>query len=124
MSTLETIKNALLISLLLMLIYVLYKRMLRVLGKDNIQSKYPAIGNELEWLGDVAKITVELKKETYLIIEVFTKEGALVHSVAEGEYAVGKHVFEFNKQSFAPGKYFYKVTSSYQESSQYFEISS
>lgn len=123
MSTLETIKNALLISLLLMLIYVLYKRMLRVLGKDNIQSKYPAIGNELEWLGDVAKITVELKKETYLIIEVFTKEGALVHSVAEGEYAVGKHVFEFNKQSFVPGKYFYKVTSSYQESSQYFEIS-
>jgi hypothetical protein len=124
MSTLETIKNALLISLLLMLIYVLYKRMLRVLGKDNILSKYPAIGNALEWSGDIAKIKVDLKKETYLIVEIFTKEGTLIQSITEGEYAVGEHVFEFNKQSFAPGKYFYKVTSSYQESSQYFEISS
>lgn len=124
MSTLETIKNALLISLLLMLIYVLYKRMLRLLGKDNIQSKYPAIGNALQWNGDIAKITVELKKETYLIIEIFTKEGTLAQSVAEGEYAIGEHIFEFNKQSLASGKYFYKVTSSYQESSQYFEITS
>lgn len=122
MSTLESIKNALLISLLLMLIFVLYKRMLRVLGKDNIQSKYPAIGNALEWNGDLAKVKVDLKKETYLIIEIFTKEGTLVQSVAEGEYPVGEHVFEFSRQSLSPGKYFYKVTSSYQESSQYFEI--
>lgn len=122
MSTLETIKNALLISLLLMLIYVLYKRMLRVLGKDNVQSKYPAIGNALEWNGDLAKITVDLRKETYLIIELFTKEGALVQSIAEGEYPVGQHIFEFSRQSLSAGKYFYKVTSSYQESSQYFEI--
>lgn len=122
MDTLETIKNALLISLVLMLIYVLYKRLLRVVAKDQIQSKYPNVGNQIEWNGKQATVHVELKMDLYLIIDVFTNEGNKVSTIVEGEYSTGKHAFVFDTTGWAPGRYFYKVTSSHQESSQYFEI--
>lgn len=122
MDTLETIKNALLISLVLMLIFVLYKRLLRVVSKENIQSKYPNVGNQIEWKDKVATVHVELKMDLYLIIDVFSNDGNKVMTVTEGEYNAGNHSFSFDTTGWNSGRYFYKVTSSHQESSQYFEI--
>lgn len=123
MNTLETLKNALLISLVVMLIYVLYKRLIKVLGKDNINGKYPHIGNALRIESTEGFIDVELKNEAYLIVEIYSNDGSKVSTVAEGDFKLGNHSFSFSVSEMQRGKYYYKVTSPYQESSQYFELS-
>ncbi len=122
MSTLETIKNALLISLIIMLVYILYKRMLKVLSKDNIKSKYPEIGNSLTIENTKATILVKTRMPAYLIFEVFDAKGNKKLHIAEGDYEIGDHQVTFDLSSLEKGKYYYKVTSPNQESSQYFEV--
>lgn len=122
MSGLEIIKNALLISLLLMLVYVLYKRMLKVISRDKIQSKYPSIGNHITWKEKTGEIAVDLKQDMYLVVEIYTAKGDKLITLAEGDYKTGNHTLTFDASSFSEGRYFYKVTSAHQESSQYFDI--
>ena len=122
MNALEIFKNALLFSLLLILVYVLYKRMIRVLSKDRIQAKYPSIGNSIIMENGHGIIQVSLKLQSYLIVEVFTAEGNQVFVVNEGDYPIGDHKFSFELSKLSSGRYFYKVTSPHQESSQYFDI--
>lgn len=122
MGTLENIKNALLISLIIMLVYILYKRMLKVLSKDHVKSKYPEIGNSLVIKDNTATIEVRTGMPSYLIVEVFDATGNKKLDVAEGDYNKGEHIFTFKLDTLPNGKYYYKVTSPNQESSQYFDV--
>ena len=122
MFKLEYFRNALLVTLVLMLVYVLYKRLLRVIGRDNIQTKYPAIGNTLEMTGTEATIVVELANSAYLVVTICDSDGNLREHLGEGEFAKGTHRFSVSLSTLPSGKYFYKVTSPYQEASQYFTI--
>jgi hypothetical protein len=122
MNVLENLKNALLVSLVVMLVYVLYKRMIKVLHKGKVTSQYPSIGNSLIVQGQEGSITVELPKKTYLIIEIFDSSNNPIHKVAEGDFETGQQNFKFNLTTLPKGKHYYKVTSPNQESSQYFQV--
>ena len=122
MNVLENLKNALLVSLVVMLVYVLYKRMIKVLHKGKVTSQYPSIGNSLIVQNHEGSITVELPKKTYLIIEIFDSSNNPIHKVAEGDFETGEQIFRFNLSNLPKGKHYYKVTSPNQESSQYFQV--
>ncbi|MFZ4784388.1 MAG: hypothetical protein ACOYLH_02860 [Flavobacteriales bacterium] len=122
MSTLESVKNALLVTLVIMLVYVLYKRMIKVLYRDKVMSQYPSIGNQLTVENDHGVVTVELFNPTHLIIEVFDSSNNVAVKLAEGEFNRGAHRFKFELSALKPGKYYYKVTSPNQQSSQYFDV--
>lgn len=119
---LEYLKNALLASLVIMLVYVLYKRMIHVLHKGKVTSQYPTIGNSLHVEGSKGSVLVELHKSTYLIVEIMNFENTSVLKVAEGDFDSGNHHFDFDMATLSKGKYYYKVTSPNQESSQYFLV--
>jgi len=122
MNLLENLKNTLLVSLVIMLVYVLYKRMIKVLHKGKVTSQYPSIGNSLIVENGMGKITVELHNKTYLIIEIFDQANSPLLKVAEGDFEPGVKVFPFALTGLPKGKHYYKVTSPNQESSQYFQV--
>jgi|LakMenEpi03Aug12_release.lakeMendotaPanAssembly.Ray.scaffolds.fasta_scaffold1243669_1 hypothetical protein len=122
MNTLENLKNALLVALVVMLVYVLYKRMIKVLHKGKVTSQYPNIGNSLIVENNQGRITVELQKKTYLIVEIFDHTNNPIFKVAEGDFENGEQVFTFELTDLPKGKHYYKVTSPNQESSQYFQV--
>jgi len=120
----EHLRNTLLVMLVLMLVYVLYKRLIHVLRKDQVHAKYPAMPNALKWSedGQTAVIELTLKQKMYLIIEVFDQHGNHAASVAEGEFDAGVQQFEVRRNHFVPGRYFYKITSPHEQASQYFTV--
>jgi len=122
MNILENIKNALLVSLVVMLVYVLYKRMIKVLHKGKVTSQYPSIGNSLIVENNQGRIVVELQKKTYLIVEIFDNTNNPLLKVTEGDFENGEQVFTFDLSALPKGKHYYKVTSPNQESSQYFQV--
>jgi hypothetical protein len=124
MDNLVILRNALLLTLLVMLVYVLYKRLIRLLRREHVQAKYPAMPNSIEWTPEgQARIFVELRAKMYLIVEIFDQHGNRMIQLAEGEFPGGRQIFTFERRHLIPGKYFYKVTSPHEEASQYFEIS-
>lgn len=122
MSTLEILKNALLISLVVILIFILYKRLIHTLSKNRINAKYANIENSIHFEDGKGFIQVELKNKAYLIVEVYNHQGNRVEAIEEGDFEAGKHSFSFVTSTLEKGKYYYKVTSPYQESSQYFDL--
>jgi hypothetical protein len=122
MFNLELVKNALLVTLVIMLVYVLYKRMIKVLYRDKVMSQYPTIGNQLTNENGNWIISVELYRTTHLIIEIYNASNQMILKVAEGEYASGMQRFPFDVNYLKSGKYYYKVTSPNQQSSQYFDV--
>jgi len=122
MSTLEAVKNALLVTLVILLVYVLYKRMIKVLYRDKVMSQYPSIGNQLTNENGKWIISVELHRTTHLIIEIFDQSNNMVLKVAEGEYPSGMQKFACDVNALKAGKHYYKVTSPNQQSSQYFDV--
>jgi hypothetical protein len=122
MNVLENLKNTLLVALVIMLVYVLYKRMINVLHKGKVTSQYPSIGNSLIVENNEGSITVVLHHKTYLIIEIFDSSNTPLIKVAEGDFEPGKQIFKFNLSTLPKGKHYYKVTSPNQESSQYFQV--
>ena len=108
MKTFELLRNVLLVSLLAMLTYVLYKRMLHVMRKQHVQEKFPALPNQLHWTeSGEGQIALKLSMKMHLANEEFPK---------------GDHIFTFEKSQFSSGKYYYKIVSPHEQASQYFNI--
>ena len=119
-SKLELLRNALLVTLVLLLVYVLYKRLLSVVRKNEIYAKHPPMETSLSIEGNEAKIQLEIKAPAYVIIEVFDAQNKGMFIVTEGDLAAGNHEFSFSTQTLPEGRYYYKVTSPNEEASQYF----
>jgi hypothetical protein len=123
MKTFELLRNVLLVSLLAMLTYVLYKRMLHVMRKQHVQEKFPALPNALHWTDSgQGQIALKLNMKMHLDIQIFNTENASVLTLANDEFPKGDHIFTFEKNQLSAGKYYYKIVSPHEQASQYFNI--
>ena len=121
MSTLEIFKITLLVFTLVILVYVLYKRLITILHKNNVRADYPSIGNSLKWLSErTATLEIDLETKTELHIELFTEKSVFVREVLKKNFNQGHHRVELNLTDLQPGRYYYKVVSDKQQASQYF----
>ncbi|MFM9985063.1 MAG: hypothetical protein ACKVOK_07495 [Flavobacteriales bacterium] len=124
MSTLEIFKITLLVFTLLILVYVLYKRLISLLRKNNVRADYPSIGNSLKWINErTATLEIDLEMKTELQIELFTEKSDFVREVLKKTFNSGHHQVELNLTDLQPGRYYYKVVSDKQQASQYFILS-
>jgi hypothetical protein len=111
------------VSLLAMLTYVLYKRMLHVMRKQHVQEKFPALPNQLHWTeSGEGQIALKLSMKMHLDIQIFNAENASILTLANEEFPKGDHIFTFEKSQFSSGKYYYKIVSPHEQASQYFNI--
>jgi hypothetical protein len=123
MKTFELLRNVLLVSLLAMLTYVLYKRMLHVMRKQHVQNLYPALPNQLNWTeAGQGQIALTLNMKMHLDIQIFNEENQSILTLANEEFPKGDHIFTFEKSQFSSGKYYYKIVSPHEQASQYFNI--
>jgi hypothetical protein len=123
MDLITTARNVLLVSLLAMLAYVLYKRMLHVMRKQHTQQKFPSLPNQLHWTADNhGQVTVTLHQEMEIEISIHHENGNFLFQIAQGIYPKGDHVFQFEKQALQVGRYYYKLSSPHEEASQYFQV--
>ena len=123
MKTFELLRNVLLVSLLAMLTYVLYRRMLHVMRKQHVQNLYPALPNQLNWTeSGQGQIALKLNVKMHLDIQIFNEENQSILTLANEEFPKGDHIFTFDKSQFSSGKYYYKIVSPHEQASQYFSI--
>ncbi len=121
--SLETLRDVLLVFSVVLLVYILYKRLLKVLGKKEKSKQYPSLGEELI-LKDPrhALFSVTLEEKSNLSISVYDNTGNKRLDVINGEYSIGTHDFDVYMQSLPAGKYYLKVISEHQEASRYFDL--
>ncbi len=121
-SKLTLLRNALLVTLVIMLVYVLYKRLLSFIRSQEVRALHPAI--ETSFSVDDAEATIALltPNRFYVIIKVFKENGELQKVVFEGDMDAGKHAFSFLRAELPAGRYYYKISTPNEESSHYFSI--
>lgn len=122
--TLETLRNALLIMAVLWLIYVLYKRLLNIMGKAEVDSRYPALDHNLMIDRDGnATLTLDMKLPATVGIELYDNRGNIKISRFEHAAAEGANEIKLDLRAFEKGRYYYKLSTPQEVLSQYFELS-
>jgi hypothetical protein len=119
---LETLRNALLITLLVILVYVLYKRMLNAMGKNEIKERYIYFTEDSLQDENASKIGIEAKSKQIVELAVFSEDGQRIQEVFKGEIEVGILRFDLSKFSLTTGKYYCQMITDKQQDSIYFTI--
>jgi hypothetical protein len=121
--SLETLRDGLLLFSVVLLVYVLYKRLLKILGKKEKSKRYPTLGESIIWHdARNASIAITLEEPSELKLAIFNTSGEVQMELLKGKYEIGTHELPMNLSSLSPGKYYLKVTSDYQEASRYFDL--
>ncbi len=119
---LETLRNALLITLLVILVYVLYKRMLNALGKNEIKERYIYFTEDSLKDAKASEIGIEVKTRQNVQLTVNSLDGNLIQEFFKGEIEVGILRFDLSKLALSPGKYYCLMITDKQQDSIYFTI--
>jgi len=122
--TLETLRNALLIMVVLWLIYVLYKRLLNIMGKAEVDNRYPALDHNLmiDREGN-GTLILEMKLPTVVKIELLDVDGNPRINEFEHTTNKGSNQVNLDMRAFEKGRYYYKLSTQQEVLSQYFELS-
>jgi hypothetical protein len=121
--TLETFRTVLLATLVILLVYVLYKRLLTLLGKKKKNESYATVkswkynktNNELD-------ITVLVPIVGNIKLDVYDDNGKLILQSDRGSLTKGTHTITEKITPGGKGKHYYKVISPNHEISQYFDV--
>ena len=121
--SLETFRSVLLVSLVILLVFVLYRRLLSLLGKKKKNDAYATIES---WsynssLNELL-VTLRLPVKDNVHLEVFEHQGAPVSKEAPSEFSMGTHSIVHRLPGLSKGKYFFKISTSNHEVSRYFQV--
>ncbi|MEN9334744.1 MAG: hypothetical protein RLY35_1924 [Bacteroidota bacterium] len=122
MSQLELFRDALLVALVAILVYILYKRLLHLMAKQNVQAKYPSIDAETIFQDNVVSIQLELQQSMPIKVSVLNGGNELIENLKEGELGAGKHDFSFSMKGREQGKYAFEIITPHEKAKRYFTI--
>lgn len=122
---LETLKNTLMVSLILILVFVLLKRMMAFLKRGQLNEAYAKLlGEGFELQNGVLKIFCYLPKQETITLQVYDERGELILAEEKPALASGEQNIEVNlKNSSLSGKCFFVFKTSNQETTRYFNVS-
>jgi uncharacterized membrane protein YhiD involved in acid resistance len=121
--SLDTLRDALLLGLIIMLVIVLYRRLLRFLGKDD-KAAYASLSDQQAVIEDgQLKVRFHLPEQGSARIEI-RDEGNKVLQVAleSDELPVQEHEISIDISGFTPGKYSYHLITHNQQSQRFFTV--
>ncbi|MFN0030823.1 MAG: hypothetical protein ACKVOR_01540 [Flavobacteriales bacterium] len=120
----EIFRYALLMTLVLMLAYILYKRMLLLFRKQNVQSATSNVECNMEWIdARHANIQLSMKHDEHLKLEICNHTNAVQMVLTDAPCQSGPHQFKLDVSALATGRYYLKLTTQAQSDSQYFNVS-
>jgi hypothetical protein len=123
-NSIEILQNTLLVFVVIMLVYVLYRRLLNILGKKKRDLKYYTLAEKIEWKGKEASIYMTLYEKTQINVAIFGEDHQVVRSVIDTNMEPGVQCVSADCSSLAIGKYYFKIVSPNQQSSLYFHLES
>jgi len=123
MGQLELLRDALLVSLVAILVFILYKRLLHLMGSQNIQAKYPALDATTNVGNGEVSICMHLGQAMAVKVSVLNDEKKLVEVIQDGHSESGKHCFGFNTTGHPTGKYSFEIITPHEKSIRYFQVS-
>jgi uncharacterized membrane protein YhiD involved in acid resistance len=119
---LTILRDALLVTLVLMLVYVLYKRLIKVLSREHVQALYKVTVLDLASTADDRyELRILAEQEVELAITIHQADGAFVEEAYKGIFGKGEHVVSASRNGRSAGRYYFQITTSNQSVSQYFE---
>lgn len=112
------------VSLILILVFVLLKRMMAFLKRGQLNEAYAKlIGEGFELQNGDLKIFCYLPKQESIILKVFDEKGNLILADEKPELAAGEQEIEVNLQNIAlSGKCFFVFKTSNQETTRFFKV--
>lgn len=122
MGQLELFRDALLVSLVAILVFILYKRLLHMMGRQNVQAKYPALDAETFQDDRQAKICLTLLQSMPLKITVLNDNLQAVEVIYDQVANTGEHSFVFKTVDKPSGKYAFEIITPNEKALRYFQI--
>lgn len=118
----DTLKDVLLVFTVVMLVYVLYQRLLQVLGKKERSKKYARVGEHLQLQDGVLNMQLELDQPMMLSVTVHTAGGEQVLKQKDCTLETGAHTIEVDVKALAHGKYYMQLQTPAETYSRYFDL--
>lgn len=119
---LDILRDALLVTLLAMLVYVLYKRLLKILGREKVQARYVVSKEDFQLDGRSGQLRFFLSSSTHVRIALHTDAGQEIQEVASVDLKKGQHQFALDLSALHAGRYYCSITAPGQNSSRYFTL--
>ena len=119
---LETLKTTLMVALILMLIYVLWKRLKAVMGKGALNNSYAKWSSDYFAIKD-GKLVVDfwLPSTTLTKLTVHANKGEEIKEIVNSELAAGDHTYHLDLDQLNEGeKYSVTLATSNQETVRFF----
>lgn len=115
----DTLRNFLLVSLVVLLVVILYKRLLKKMGSKHASSKYTNFIEVRRVEGDV-KIKIDVPRKEEVSLSVYDDADIEVDTVFSGSLDEGEHEFNW-KQTRREGKNYYcQLKTKNQRATRYF----
>lgn len=121
--TIERLRDALFVMLLILLIYILYKRLLVFLNKQTAKGSYAGFDGARSSIKEgVLKMSFNVPEETHATIEVRDDKNEVVKLLIKQDLVAKHHEFEFDVSDLKSGTYSYHLITHNQHSSRNFRI--
>lgn len=121
-SALEIGRNALLLTLVVLLIVILYKRTLVFMNKRSETGTYFEITGFTPSKYGTTMLELSVPESTVLKVEVHSEESKSLLLSEEKEFLVGEHDWEFNLQEMNAGKYTLIVSADNAKVTRFFNL--
>lgn len=119
----DYLTTALLITLVLFLAYLLYRRLLVILGKSEQPVHYVNFRDDfLSVEAGVLRVGIEVPEACDVDLRLRNTEGEVVHTFNDGALAEGSHDFELDTTDLTPGRYVCKCLTGNQRAERYFTL--
>ncbi|MFM7309176.1 MAG: hypothetical protein ACKOZY_01075 [Flavobacteriales bacterium] len=118
--SIDIIQDFLLVSVVILLVYVLYKRLLIVLGKKEKSKQYLILHEGIVWTNASAVLPLESLMEDRMSAAILDMQGNTVKTLPEMQIPLGKQQVEIPLSDLPEGKYEIRLTSRMQHQSIFF----
>lgn len=108
-TTLETLRDALLLTLIVILMYIMYKRLLRILGKDKASRPRATLLDSTDRFEEgTFRVRFNLPEAAQVILEIYRDDQQEALQRLEANLEAGDHTLEISAETFIEsGKYTY-----------------
>lgn len=121
-TTQDYLTNILLITLILFLVYILYRRLLVVLGKDEAARKFVHFQDaEVRFEDGVWRVGIEVPEACYVTVSIQRDGDPTPSVIFDGELEAGEHLMDIATE-LKPGSYTCVFRTANQRAERYFTV--
>lgn len=118
----NTLKDVLLVFTVVLLVYVLYQRLLQVLGKKERSKRYARVSEKLEVGSGWLKMELELEQPMLLELSVHEAQGEKLLTPKDQSLEIGSHRIQVDISTLKSGRYYILLKTPSEVYSRYFEL--